>query len=389
MIILKMFLYVPFLLEQKLICLKKMFQLFQNKMEQAPVTLKLKPAAHPPQFENHTVKNPIARWAFTAWCDQISLDDLKSCLSEHCKKWIFQKECAPSTGKLHYQGRISLKVKNRKTHDLLPKLWCSPEHSEDDSTFYCSKSETRIDGPWSDKDKKKRYIPRQVREMDILTPMQEKIIASAKIQQSQDGFDTRTIDCIVNPDGGMGKSAIRNYVMAYGLGVFIPISTSSKDVMRMVMDMAMGSKSEPKGDGFKPLYIIDIPKAVTNNQKLENDFYGAIENLKDGFAYDDRYGFRWEQFDSPAIWVFTNSMPDKSAFTAGRWRFWSVHPDNPFDIVCTSGSAQIVQGPKQFKSKYLKFVEERNCSSQISDQIQRSTMPIGIKPTSLPTPLKA
>ena len=48
---------------------------------------------------------------FTSFQTDLSPDVIINNLKTFCKKYCFQKEECPLTGKLHYQGRISLKNK--------------------------------------------------------------------------------------------------------------------------------------------------------------------------------------------------------------------------------------------------------------------------------------
>lgn len=98
----------------------------------------------------------------TDW--EVGLDDneagrkeIEDFLKEHCKKWCYQLELSAS-GRYHYQGRFSLKSKTRLTG--LVKLWKGAHFSVTSNenrtnNFYVEKTETRIDGPWKDSDKKK------------------------------------------------------------------------------------------------------------------------------------------------------------------------------------------------------------------------------------------
>ncbi len=65
-----------------------------------------------------------------------------------------------------------------------------------------------------------------------------------------------------------------------------------------------------------------MPRAI-DKEKL-NSLYSAIETIKDGYAYDDRYSFKEKVFDCPCIWVFTNVIPESHFFTDDRWKFYTV-----------------------------------------------------------------
>lgn len=70
------------------------------------------------------------------------------------------------------------------------------------------------------------------------------------------------------------------------------------------------------------IVIIDIPKAMTRSD--QSQLYAAIEQIKNGYAYDARYKYRERWFDCPCIWVFTNQKPDEDLLSADRWVYWKV-----------------------------------------------------------------
>lgn len=250
--------------------------------------------------------NAICVWDFTVW-QWTSIDDVKKVLREYCKNWCFQEEQAPSGGE-HLQGRLSLKVKERLTGVIkkFPGWHFSPTSSENrDNYFYVTKEDTRTDGPWSDAtDDGPLYIPIQIRDLK-LGPWQEDVI------ESRNKFDSRGVDVIVNPGGNKGKSTVKTYIGAHKLGRALPFVKDYKDLMRIVMDTKK-----------MPLYIIDMPRAAKKD--FMEGFWSAIEDLKNGYAWDDRYKFKEEYFDSPRVWVFTNTWPDTNMLTGDRWRFWKI-----------------------------------------------------------------
>ncbi len=246
-------------------------------------------------------KNALCAWDFTLPAECLNLSELKEFLKEHCKSWCFQKEKGADTGYLHWQGRVSLKVKARKGPTLEKCHWSPTSTENKDNDFYVMKGDTRVEGPWSDKD---IYIPRQTRDI-TLRPWQLQVLADKGV------WDTRTINCIICPKGNIGKSTLVTYAGARGLARKIPMLESYKDFMRMVMDC-------PTND----LYLVDFPRSL--NKTNCGGFWSAIETVKDGYAYDDRYGFREKYFDCPNIWVFTNTEPDTTMLSNDRWVFWNV-----------------------------------------------------------------
>lgn len=256
-------------------------------------------------------KVSIFRFAFTAF--NLSKDDLVKILNEKAKKWIFQKEKCPTTGTEHFQGRCSLKEKTKKLWPLGNNIKCSPEHSEDDSQFYCVKEASKIEGPWSDRDKQV-YIPKQVRDVIELHPWQKQVIADAEV------WNTRKINVILDPRGGAGKSTLAMYILSHGLGRYVPPMKDFKDVMRMIMDTDK-----------KRLYIIDVPRSMMN-QKLETEFFAALETIKNGYCYDDRYHFREQVFDSPNLWIFCNTPPPLNSLSLDRWVVYSIDQNKELKI---------------------------------------------------------
>lgn len=253
--------------------------------------------------------NAVCGFDLTVGCDKISLEDLKKWCKENCKKWVFQKEVGEESGYEHYQGRVSLKVKSRlitlcnKTREI-GIHWSITSGANSGNDWYVTKEETRVEGPWRDSETE-QYIPRQVREITELREWQKTIIAD------KDVWDTRTINIIIDTQGNNGKSTLGTYIGAHGIGRKLPVVNDVKDIMRIVM-----------GTEKKRLYIIDMPRAL-NKDKLYQ-FWSGIEELKNGYAWDDRYTWKEEYFDCPNIWIFTNKEPDLTLLSNDRWKIWEI-----------------------------------------------------------------
>jgi len=236
---------------------------------------------------------------------------VKALLNAYCKKWDFQQEECPTTGKKHFQGRFHLKVKERITGVIkkLPGWHLSITAKENiNNNYYVTKEDTRVAGPWSSEDKE-RYIPRQIREIEALRPWQEAILKNAG------EWDKRTINIIYDTTGNIGKTTLCTYLGVHGIGRKIPYSNDYRDIMRMVMDTATTR-----------LYLFDLPRAIKKEHMYQ--FYAAVEEIKNGYAYDDRYNFREKWFDCPNIWIFTNTLPEWSLMSRDRWKVWNIVEDN-------------------------------------------------------------
>lgn len=250
---------------------------------------------------------------------------IMNCLRQFAKKIVFQLEIGAQSGYVHYQGRISLKLKARINNVIqffdqyLPNsrvhISLTSTHNKGND-FYCVKNDTRMpgneSGPWKDTDIKLKppaYIPKQVRMMKQLYPYQQSIIDQSKI------FDTRHIDFIIDMKGNRGKSSIVLFMEAYAIGTKLPFINSMKDLMRMVCDKDTST-----------CYLVDLPRALTKDRLRE--FFCALEEIKSGMAYDDRYKYKTKLFDCPSIWCFTNKIPNLSYLSWDRWRLWRINEEN-------------------------------------------------------------
>lgn len=258
-----------------------------------------------------------------------AVPDREKCLSpfltQKCKKWGYQLEKGEETGYEHYQGRLSLKTKvsealmvkmmNDKFGKGFGKVSCTTTNCSKGKAFYeyTTKESTRVAGPWTDADSSK-YIPRQIREMGPLRPFQERVVASADI------WDTRHINYIYCPNGNIGKSLLVGYCRAHGIGRALPPVNDYKDLMRMVCDLPTSK-----------LYLFDMPRSM-NKDKLYS-FYSAIETIKDGYAYDDRYSFKEKVFDCPQIWIFANTLPSMAHLSNDRWLIWEVDDNYELQVL--------------------------------------------------------
>ena len=258
--------------------------------------------------------NAIAVYDFTLKEDGVTVKDLSEFCKNWSKKWVFQLEQGDG-GYRHYQGRLSL-IKKRRVGELVkavqtkytwPFHWSPTSSNAVDEEFYCTKEDTRIEGPWKNTDEEV-YIPRQIREIHALYPWQQHILDDANV------WNTRTINLVVDITGNNGKSILKTYIGVHGIGRSIPFCNDYKDIMRIVMDT-------PK----KRLYIIDMPRSV-NKDRLYGLMSG-IETIKDGYAYDDRYSFKEQYFDCPNIWVFSNKQLDMEYLSIDRWRIWRINED--------------------------------------------------------------
>lgn len=256
---------------------------------------------------------------FTAPKINTTKDDIITILKATCKKWTFQMERG-ETGYEHFQGRISLKEKKSSAQAVAKHLsvtwhFSVTSKANQDNNYYVTKSETRIEGPWSDKDVE-TYIPRQYRNiLTNLKPWQQQVI------EISEQFDPRTVHCLVDERGGRGKSSIANALVCSGKALYLPPTNDSKELIQSCCNMCMDKETrDPK------LIFINLPRAM--DQKNVQGIYKAIEQIKDGMLYDTRYHYRQYAIDSPCVWVFCNEIPDRELLSKDRWKIWTICEDD-------------------------------------------------------------
>lgn len=274
--------------------------------------------------------NQCAVWEFTLPKRALTVGAVHALLRRHCKAYTFQLERGDASGYEHYQGRLSLFKKIRATNapDLFPEtgIHISPtsNNARKGPPFYCLKEQTRLEGPWTEKDfveAPKLCWPYNEEDWDNPLPWQKEMFErlSQRIK--------RTIYCIIDHKGCNGKTSFIKKAKAMGLAREIPAMTSMEDIMAWVM-------SFPPHKG----YMIDMPRAMPKC-KLAG-FYAGIESLKNGYAYDKRYHGKDMDFDSPNVVVFSNKKPKRTYLSMDRWRLLTISDDHRLIDYCFSDAVQ-------------------------------------------------
>lgn len=249
----------------------------------------------------------VCVWDFTASCAEVTKDEMDVFVKKWCKKWCFQKEKGAS-GFEHWQGRVSLKVKER-LGTLRKKLvahWSKTSNAARNDDFYACKEDTRVDGPWKDSDP---YVPCQIAKVTELKPWQE------EIKRICERPDERSIHLVFDPKGCVGKSTIGFWLHDHGIARRVPPINDLKEMMGLIC-CAPTCRA----------YIFDMPRALKKEKMYQ--FWSAIEEIKNGYAYDTRYSFKEKRFDSPAVVVFTNTMPDLNLMSEDRWVIHTIVNDD-------------------------------------------------------------
>lgn len=247
--------------------------------------------------------------------DQYNIVDF---FKTHCKKWVFQLEEGSETGYLHFQCRISLRVKKRFTtmvnllddsniKDYYLSPTCSTTYRGNDF-FYAMKEDSRVAGPWTDDTKDASDIDPIYKNI-IWHPWQVTIFDLLKKDP-----DSRTLNVLYNKKGKVGKSTFVQYLSYMDISERIPILNDVKDILQMVCCSIES--------GHKRSFVVDMPRAL--DIKKYSSMFAGLETVKDGFAFDIRHKYRKVHFRKPHIWIFCNDLPDLTKLTYDRWQFWDV-----------------------------------------------------------------
>ena len=264
--------------------------------------------------------NACATYDFRYSEGDFKFTDIISMLNGIAKSYTFQLEQG-DTGYRHFQGRLSL-IKKRRKMEALKLFKVAPnyfeptvnaEHYRGDA-FYQMKDDTRIEGPWSDRDKENEvYIPRQYRNLiDKLYPYQQYIF------DTRNEFEPRKINLIYDKTGCNGKSTIAAICELYGTGIDVPPMNDMKEIIQLLCDECMSSKLRNPS----PIFI-DMPRAMDKTRLF--GIYSAIEQIKKGKLYDTRYNYRKWWIDSPQLWVFTNVYPERNMLSLDRWNIYVLN----------------------------------------------------------------
>jgi len=255
-------------------------------------------------------------------------------LNERDWKWVFQEEKGEKEGRDHFQMRINLLKANRMVkHTLLDvfraggfsdeqiqQLTPSPESNNgiktDGATFYCTKVETRVAGPWYDASftapkKKRKYEGQDLQMMENPYGWQKDIMERINLPT-----DDRKINWVYNESGNCGKTKLQKYLCWKGRAKRIAMGLAHQ-----IKNALATTQPDVR------CFVMNIPR-VSGKEESQRELFSAIEEIKDGWVSAVMYGEEKEWFaEPPHIWIFSNEQPDANLASADRWRIWKL--DSP------------------------------------------------------------
>nr|WAE42243.1 MAG: replication associated protein [Cressdnaviricota sp.] len=215
-------------------------------------------------------------------------------LLESLGKYVFQEETGEQ-GTEHLQGYIKFDKPCRPSETLPYKTihWEKSKGGELSNTKYCSKSDTRSGGFFTNIE---GLEPEEKLEYDEPYGWQLEVLELIKTKP-----DKRQIHWYWEPKGQVGKTTLARYICAKNKNA-IYIGGKSEDIKCAIMQM----EKKPK------IVILGIPKEV------EQISYKALEEVKDGIFFSGKYESGMCLFNHPHVIVFSNRPPASGRLSADR-----------------------------------------------------------------------
>ena len=296
-------------------------------------------------------KHPIKKHDVTISIrDSERIDDIRSrfsgWLEEHAELWVFQLEKTGETN-VHIQARCHLKKKVR-TMQLVSTLAinclvdaghvnCSPTSGSAGNYFdYQMKAETRLEGPFSNKDLSV-FDVRDDLEFLPLHPWQEwieRVWFSAEGQNVENPTRRKIVFC-VDKKGGAGKSTfVKHCLLKRPKEIaYIPALGNAQQLSSALCQI-----------GPYPYYLVDLPRVKT--EETYNDLLYTLETLQSGLVSSTMYGkYTTMLLNPPQVVVFSNSkLPD----VLSKDRYIYIYPET-FTLrnkINDSKFSEILQDPR-------------------------------------------
>lgn len=206
-------------------------------------------------------------------------------------------------GTPHLQGVFEFKEACRWTEFKLPKaIHWEPTKNSEAAARYCAKLETRTGESisWG--------YPREIKLLSRLNfyPWQEDLVKMLEVEP-----DDRSVVWIYDPKGNSGKTQLCKWLIVHMDAIFC----SSGKTSNLVNTVFNAVKAEARTD----LVVFSMPRGTGGSIS-----YTALESIKDGVLFNEKYEVGACVYASPHVVVFSNEFPDTSRLTHDRWRIFTI-----------------------------------------------------------------
>ena len=250
------------------------------------------------------------RWFFTMNnYAQADVDNLQRFFDLEVVTGGFQAEIAPRTGTKHIQGFFILSRRMRfQQFGLKPDThFEAMRGSITDCVNYVTKSDS------FDTEANIRFLKGVEMPEEIVTIKQENFFEWQQTAHAilQTEPDERVIYWKFD-DGNTGKSAFVKWACVH-MGA-IMISGKGSDVKHGVVNYI------DSHNGIAPKIIfVDIPRSVLLNWNRSYTDFSAIEAIKNGNFFSDKYDSKQVIMNAPHVMIFANNFPNLEMLTRDRW----------------------------------------------------------------------
>lgn len=247
----------------------------------------------------------------------------------------------------HIQGRVNIKSRIRTlsfakkvsagTEIPLEYINCSPTSNPTQNFDYTMKSDTRVSGPWSNRDLGAFKVDDPLRGTELF-PWQDWILNKwfDKTQKVVYNPTGRKILFVVDEKGGAGKSSLVKHcaINRQKDVCILPVSGSPSQLSSAIIDA-----------GPFPFYILDLPRCKPNNYyDWIQDIHHVIEQLQNGLVVNSMYGkYRHLVMNNPQIVIFSNWYIDQK-LSLDRYMYMDTNCPVPKekDIIVPDGSGHLI-----------------------------------------------
>lgn len=286
----------------------------------------------------------VKNWCFTIF--DTSAEKIVNLCALDCEYVIFQKEQCPETQREHLQGYIQLSegrtLSQFKQFIGDPRAHCEATRNIKKSIEYCSKEETRIDGPWEFGTKPAGNIERRRDLDDAFQIIQQHkswidVVNDERIrsvlfrcrgwcrmvfdarrinedipqisgwqllidQQLEQQPSNRKITWIWSKEGGRGKSTFAKYLMLKH-HAFVVNRGSSNDIAYAY--------------DHQRIVVFDYPRST----QVEFIHFTLMEDFKNGIIFSPKYESKSLSFTTPHVIVLSNIDPQncQEKLSSDRW----------------------------------------------------------------------
>ncbi len=246
---------------------------------------------------------------------QQTLENVQEFLEREVDMWVFQLENSnygedSITQNIHIQGRLNIKRRLRtkamldRMTEALPNvkrehIRISPTANPTKNFDYCMKEETRIQGPFSDREIEAYKVEDPLlnktlfKYQDII--INQWLTKNGKLLYNNNG---RRILFVQDETGNSGKSTMVKHLAI----------TRQKDVLVLPVCGTPNQLSSALIDaGPYPYYILDLPRVKPNDTNWISDILFIIEQLQNGLLCNTMYGkYKSLVMSNPQIVVMSN-----------------------------------------------------------------------------------